>query len=99
MNLKGSLQSVEFARILVDGGAEIDAYESQLHSTPLGWAARDGQLELCRFLLKHSSTKNPDSNLTQPQLRSILLSMIEPFQVGLFGRVPIQPKERFLINS
>ena len=49
---------VDFARILVDGGAEIDALESQLLSTPLGWAARYGQLELCRFLLSRGA--DPD---------------------------------------
>lgn len=49
---------VEFARILVDSGAEIDALESQLHSTPLGWAARYGQIELCRFLLSRGADAN-----------------------------------------
>ena len=49
---------VEFARILVDGGAEIDALESQLLSTPLGWAAHYGQLDLCRFLLSRGADPN-----------------------------------------
>ena len=49
---------VAFAQILVDGGAEVNVLESQLHSTPLGWAARYGQLELCRFLL--SCGAHPD---------------------------------------
>ena len=49
---------IDFARILVDGGAEVDALESQLHSTPLGWAARYGQLELCRFLLSRGADAN-----------------------------------------
>ena len=46
---------VEFARILVDGGAEVDALEKQLQSTPLGWAARYGQRELCAFLLQRGA--------------------------------------------
>lgn len=49
---------VEFARILVDSGAEVDALESQLCSTPLGWAARYGQIELCRFLLSRGADAN-----------------------------------------
>lgn len=49
---------VEFARILIDGGAEVDALESQLHSTPLGWAARYGQIALCRFLLTRGANPN-----------------------------------------
>ncbi|HCL28951.1 MAG TPA: hypothetical protein DIC52_10990 [Candidatus Latescibacteria bacterium] len=49
---------VDFARILVDGGAEVDTIESQLHSTPLGWAARYGQLALCRFLLSRGADPN-----------------------------------------
>lgn len=49
---------VDFARILVDGGAEIDALESQLQSTPLGWAARYGQRELCKFLLSRGADVN-----------------------------------------
>jgi RNA polymerase sigma factor (sigma-70 family) len=52
---------VEFARILVDGGAEVDAMESQLQSTPLGWAARYGQLELCRFFLSRGADANGGS--------------------------------------
>lgn len=49
---------VEFARILIDGGAEIEAVESQLQSTPLGWAARYGQIALCRFLLSRGADVN-----------------------------------------
>jgi RNA polymerase sigma factor (sigma-70 family) len=49
---------VEFARIFLDGGAEIDALESQLHSTPLGWSARYGQVALCRFLLSRGADVN-----------------------------------------
>ena len=58
---------VEFARILVDGGADVDALESQLHSTPLGWAARYGQLELCRFLLTRGADANgADADWARP---------------------------------
>jgi len=58
---------VDFARIFVDGGAEVDALESQLHSTPLGWAARYGQLELCRFLLnRDADPKGGDADWARP---------------------------------
>ncbi|MEE3265082.1 MAG: ankyrin repeat domain-containing protein, partial [Candidatus Latescibacterota bacterium] len=49
---------VDFARIFVEGGVEIDAIESQMHSTPLGWAARYGQKELCNFLLERGADPN-----------------------------------------
>ena len=58
---------VDFARILVDGGADVDVIESQLHSTPLGWAARYGQLELCRFLLSCGADPNQaDADWARP---------------------------------
>ena len=49
---------VDFARNFVEGGVEIDAIESQMHSTPLGWAARYGQKELCNFLLERGADPN-----------------------------------------
>ena len=58
---------VDFARILVDGGADVDVIESQLHSTPLGWAARYGQRELCRFLLSRGADPNQaDADWARP---------------------------------
>ena len=58
---------VDFARILMDGGADVDVIESQLHSTPLGWAARYGQLELCRFLLSCGADPNQaDADWARP---------------------------------
>ena len=58
---------VDFARILVDGGAEVNALESQLLSTPLGWAARYGQQELCRFLLSRGADPNrADADWARP---------------------------------
>ena len=42
---------VEFARLLLNYGADINAIDSKLKSTPLGWAARFGGKKLVEFLL------------------------------------------------
>ena len=49
---------VEFARALLDAGAEIDPLEAQLQSTPLGWAVRYGNIALVRYLLQRGSAPN-----------------------------------------
>jgi ankyrin repeat protein len=49
---------VEFARALLDAGAEIDPLEAQLQSTPLGWAVRYGNIALVRYLLQRGSDPN-----------------------------------------
>ena len=46
------------ARLLIDHGAEIDAVDEEYRSTPLGLAARRGQHELVRFLLKRGADPN-----------------------------------------
>lgn len=43
---------IEFARMLLNRGADINAIEDKLKSTPLGWAARFGQKKLTEFLLE-----------------------------------------------
>ena len=42
---------VEFARLLLKYGADINAIDNKLMSTPLGWAARFGCKKLVEFLL------------------------------------------------
>ncbi len=49
---------VEFARMFIKHGADIDAMEDKLKSTPLGWAARFGQKKLAEFLLEHGANPN-----------------------------------------
>lgn len=54
-------ERVEFARLLVDHGADINAKDDELKSTPLGWAARWGQKEMVEFLLSQGAKTNlPD---------------------------------------
>ena len=43
------------ARLLVDHGADINAIDDEYRSTPLGLAARRGQLELVHYLLDHGA--------------------------------------------
>ncbi len=49
---------VDFARALLDAGAEIDPLEDQLQSTPLGWAVRYGNIALVRYLLQRGADLN-----------------------------------------
>lgn len=49
---------VEFARMLLNHGADINAIEDKLKSTPLGWAARFGQKKLAEFLLDQGADPN-----------------------------------------
>ena len=43
------------ARLLLDHGAAIDAVDEEYRSTPLGCAARWGQLDMARFLLERGA--------------------------------------------
>ncbi|MDE0187170.1 MAG: ankyrin repeat domain-containing protein [Candidatus Poribacteria bacterium] len=49
---------VEFARLLLDNGADVNAIENKLKSTPLGWAARFGCQKLAEFLLDRGADPN-----------------------------------------
>lgn len=49
---------IEFARMLLNHGADINALEDKLKSTPLGWAARFGQKKLAEFLLECGADPN-----------------------------------------
>lgn len=49
---------VEFARMLLNHGADINALEDKLKSTPLGWAARFGQKKFAEFLLECGADPN-----------------------------------------
>ena len=49
---------IEFAHMLLDHGADINAMEDKLKSTPLGWAVRFGQKKLAEFLLERGADPN-----------------------------------------
>ena len=49
---------IELARMLLKHGADINAMEDKLKSTPLGWAARFGQKQLAEFLLDCGADPN-----------------------------------------
>jgi ankyrin repeat protein len=49
---------VEKASIFIAHGADLDARDEDICSTPLGWAARFGQLAMVELLLKSGATPN-----------------------------------------
>ncbi len=46
---------VEFASLFLDHGAVINALENKLQSTPLGWAARFGNIVLVKYFLERGA--------------------------------------------
>jgi ankyrin repeat protein len=52
---------IENAALYLDHGADIDARDEDLCSTPLGWAAKSGQTAMVEFLLKRGAKRTlPD---------------------------------------
>jgi ankyrin repeat protein len=58
------LGSLEFARLLIEFGADLNAVDEEYHSTPLGWAAKYGQSGMVRFLLNKGA--DPRLPVDQP---------------------------------
>ena len=54
----GAADAVQKAGILLDAGADISARDEEYCSTPLGWAARTGAVEMVRFLLSRGAPTN-----------------------------------------
>ncbi len=54
-------EMVAFAGLLLDGGAEVNARDSEMKATPLAWAARYGHRKSVEFLLERGAATNlPD---------------------------------------
>lgn len=51
---------VENAALFLDHGADIDARDEQINSTPLGWAAKFGKPLMVEYLLKRGARPLPD---------------------------------------
>jgi len=49
---------VEKASIFIENGADLDARDEDICSTPLGWAAKFGKIEMVRLLLKSGAKPN-----------------------------------------
>jgi len=58
MAQKGNLEKAE---LLIEYGAELDLIEEEYQSTPLGMAARWGQVEMVKFLMKKGADPNKAS--------------------------------------
>jgi ankyrin repeat protein len=58
---------VAFAKALLDAGARLDIRDKLLKSTPLGWAARWGRVELVQLLLERGA--DPDEADAEPWAR------------------------------
>src|SRR5688572_25551087 len=53
---------LEIAAILLEFGADINCIETEWYSTPLGWAARHGQLTMVEWLLKKGADPSHPKN-------------------------------------
>ena len=51
-------EMVAFAGLLLDGGAEVNARDSEMKATPLAWAARYGHRKFVEFLLERGADPN-----------------------------------------
>lgn len=47
------------AALFLEKGADIEARDEEIRSTPLGWAAKQGRLAMVELLLKHGANPNP----------------------------------------
>jgi ankyrin repeat protein len=48
---------VRAAETVLEAGADVTARDEHIQSTPLGWAAKYGQLEMVTFLLARGAPK------------------------------------------
>ena len=51
-----ALDNLEMAQLLIRHGARPDLWDQEYSSTPLGWAARTGQVEMVEYLLCQGAT-------------------------------------------
>ena len=52
--------NLERAKMLLDLGADLHSIDVQSHTNALGYAARNGRVEMVKFLLEQGADKNPD---------------------------------------
>ncbi len=58
---------VENARIFLDHGADLDAHDEDIRSTPLGWAAKFGKMPMVEtLLLELAEPEAESSRMTRP---------------------------------
>jgi ankyrin repeat protein len=50
--------NIEVAAVCLEFGADIDAMDTDACSTPLGWAAREGKVEMVEWLLGKGAGPN-----------------------------------------
>ena len=52
--------NLDRAKMLIEFGADLHAIDVQGHTNALGYAARQGQVEMVKFFLEQGADKNPD---------------------------------------
>ena len=52
--------NLDRAKMLIELGADLHLIDVQSHTNALGYAARQGQVEMVKFLLEQGADKNPD---------------------------------------
>ena len=52
--------NLDRAKMLIDLGADLHLIDVQSHTNALGYAARQGQVEMVKFFLEQGADKNPD---------------------------------------
>ncbi|ULL16270.1 ankyrin repeat domain-containing protein [Paenibacillus sp. H1-7] len=55
LHIAAWLGNVEYAKLLLDCGAELEPIDQEYGTTPLGWAAKYGRTEMVRFLLSRGA--------------------------------------------
>jgi len=51
---------IELVRLLIERGGDIEAVDTDLGTTPLGWAIRYGRFKFARFLIESGANLSPD---------------------------------------
>src|SRR5687768_17699137 len=68
---------VREAKKLLEAGADLTARDEHLRSTPLAWAAKFGQLEMVKVLLRHGARSEEHTSELQSRLHLVCRLLLE----------------------